>query len=273
VDLFLCWFVGPALLVAVAVGLTTAGCTGDDSANHELTFQEIPPGEKVIIDDFERMAPPGVCTKAPPQNCYELGAWYPYDDGSITIDPEAGLPESGPPAELETIELAPHEDLVTYDPAKPPSKTALRIHGGPYSGVWGAGFSHPFADSAPMPLTDYAGVVFWARKGPNAVSVLHVAITSLDDTGPAQLPDGSTPICHDPPTPGTKDGCNDPFGRDVVLYQDWHPYVIFFSELSQQGGGYKPPGGFDRKNATGIAFGNKQGKPFDEYIDDIALFK
>ncbi len=264
-------------IVTVALGLTIVSCTGDDSANHELTLPDIPAGEKLLVADWELMPQPGTCTKKPgndafPNNCYPIGAWYPYDDGSIDVYGDAGLPESGPPPALEVLELAPHEDLVTFDPVKP-SKTALRIHGGPYPGPWGSGFSHAFVDQGTMSVVDYSGVAFWARRGVGGTSLLHIAMTTLDDTGKAQLPDGTVPICADPAPTGAKTGCSDPFGKDVVLHDDWRPYVIVFEDLQQQGNGYRPPGGFDKKNATGISFGNKQALPFDEYIDDIVLFK
>jgi hypothetical protein len=262
-------------LAVVSLGLTNASCAGDDSSNHQIVPPAVPTGEKLLVDDFERMAPAGVCTKAPVNNCYALGAWYPYDDGTVTaptIDDAGDLPESGPPANLETIELVPHDALATYDAAAP-SKTALRVHGGPYSGVWGSGFSHPINNNDPLDISAYSGVVFWAKRGPGSRDVMHVAINTLDDTAKAQLPDGSAPICKDPATPGGHDGCNDPFGIDLVLHEDWRPYVLHFIDLAQSGSGFRPPGGLDRKNATGIAFGNKQGQAFDVYLDDIALFK
>jgi hypothetical protein len=260
--------------ITIAFGLSAAACTGDDSSDRTITPPAVPTTEKYVVSDFELPAMPGICSKATSSICYaNVGAWYPYDDGSIVVPGDAGgLPESGPPPGLEILELAPRDALVTYDAAKP-STTAMRIYGGPYTGSYGSGLSHSFIDGGVMSIVDYSGIVFWAKRGSAGTTVMHLTMTTLDDTGKGQLPDGSAPICDDSAPAAKNVRCSDGFGVDVVLHEEWLPYVVYFSDLKQQGYGYKPPGGFHKSNATGINIGNKQGVAFDEYIDDIALFK
>jgi hypothetical protein len=257
-------------IIGVAMAASTAACGGDDSAGREVTGPIIPTTIGYTVDLFEgKPAGTEACNKG---NSGVCPGWYPYDDGSLVI-PDGGFGAMGQPPELEVVELALLEaPMVTFDPNKP-STTALHIHGGPYSGPWGAGASHQFVQAGVKSLEEFSGIVFWARRVGASESVMHLSITTLDDTAPAQLPPDVTPICHDPATPGKNDGCSDGFGIDIPLYQRWLPYVVYFSDLKQQGYGYKPPGGFDKKNATGINIGNKQAFAFDEYIDDMAFFK
>lgn len=262
---------GAWAIIGVVLGMSTAACSGDDSSDREIGAAAIPTTTKYIVDTFERAS-------AGSENCNKSNsgvcpAWYPFDDGSLVV-PDGGFGAAGPPEALEVVELvALDSPLVTFDPNKP-STTALRIHGGPYTGPWGAGASHTFMDKGvPMSVEQYSGVVFWAKRVGASETVMHLSVTTLDETALAQLPPGTTPICDDTAPPAKNLRCSDGFGVDIVLHQQWIPYVVYFSDLKQQGYGYKPPGGFDKKNATGINIGNKQAYPFDEYIDDIALFQ
>jgi hypothetical protein len=261
----------PALaLVAGAMGLGSASCMGDDSANHNITQLPIPP-TVVLVDGFETASAPGAAPSLSTMNVTEAGTimfaggWYVFDDGSLPT-PEGGTAPEGKQV-VSTDTLSADDTHVTLDGKE--SKGALRIRGGPYPGPWGAGVTGQLNNGAPFDASAYSGIMFWAKKVELGVeSSVTVSIPTIQDT----YQDGGT-TCKNPPTPGKSDGCSDGFHRDISLRSTWTLNIVYFSDLTQQGYGYKPPGGFDKKNTLAINFGNKQAAPFDEYIDDLAFFK
>jgi hypothetical protein len=255
-------------LVAGTFGLTTAACTGDDSANHVIT-QAVVPDEVLVIDDFETGAgaQPAIMTVN-----FLGNHWYKYDDHTLDL-PDGGPADAAPPVGQQVVATEalpePHTTI------NGPSSHALHISGGTFKD-WGSGVTGGLAGDGQVPYdaSAYTGIIFWAKMGGAATSnSMTVGIPSTNDT---LNPEGG--ICHDPETPGKHDRCSDGFHKDITLRPEWTLYIIAFSDLAQSGWGYKPLGGFDSKVALGIAFTNKGvtskgGQPFDEWIDDLAFFK
>jgi hypothetical protein len=233
---------------------------GDDSANHVITQATIPT-DFTLIDNFEKISMPGA---APSLSTGSFsGGWYVFDDGSLPT-PEGGVPPDGVQVVSDDMLPDPHP---TFNGMT--STAALHIRGGPYPGSWGAGVTGQFNGGAPFDASEYQGIMFWAKKGQVGVeSAVTVSIPTIQDT----YQEGGT-TCKNPATPGKSDGCSDGFNKAIALRTTWILYLVYFADLAQQGYGYKPPGGFDKKHTLAVNFGNKQAAPFDEYIDDLAFFK
>jgi hypothetical protein len=131
----------------------------------------------------------------------------------------------------------------------------------------------------------YAGVILWVRRGatPDVSSSVRVQITTvatdsdyaknygsgLAETGAK----GRDPLACDP-NPGSTVRCDDDYGKVLTLLSDWsEPYKIPWSDLDQEGFGRIPPEGFQPREVVTIKFTNKQGQAFDEWFDDVALYK
>jgi hypothetical protein len=253
--------------VAGAMGLGSAGCMGDDSSNRSYTQPPVP-AQTLLMDDFE-----SVSAGAPPKimsGTFMGQAWYKYDDHTLD-PPDGGSPEAAPPAGQQVVETAllpePHDTIHGS------STHAMHIYGGIFKD-WGAGVGGSnFQNGAPYSLADYDGIMLWAKMGNTGTS--NSMTISIGTTNDQPMEGG---VCHDPETPGKHDRCQDSFHIDITLHQFWNLYVIYFADLAQAGWGYKPPGGFGKTVATGVAFSNKGvtskgGLPFDEWVDDVAFFK
>jgi hypothetical protein len=259
-------FTSAFALVAGTLGLSTAACTGDDSANHVISDPPIP-AEIVLIDDFETGAgaQPAIMTPS-----FTGNHWYKYDDHTLDA-PDGGAPDAAAPGQQVVAFEALPEPHPTING---PSAHALHITGGSFQD-WGAGVTGGLAGDGNVPYdaSAYSGIMFWAMRGQSTTSnAMTVAIPTTNDS-----PVDGGP-CHNPETPGKHDRCSDSFHKDITLRSSWTLYIVYFSDLAQSGWGYIPPGGFGKRGAMGIAFSNKGvsskgGDPFDEWIDDLAFFK
>jgi hypothetical protein len=254
--------------VALGLGLANASCTSDDSANHVLSEPAVP-DETFLFDNFELVTAPG----AAPANgvpSFSANHWYKYDDHSLDL-PDGGPADAAKPMGQHVVAAEalpePHPTINGQ------SASALHIYGGTFTG-WGAGVTGGLSGdgNATYDASAYSGIIFWAKKGPNGTSTsLTVALPSANDS----LMEGG--VCHDPETPGKHDRCSDAFHKDIILTPNWKLYVVLFDDFKQEGWGYKPLGGLDKRVLLGSAFSNKGvsskgGDPFDEWIDDVAFF-
>jgi len=246
---------GKHIETATAVDDASAGGDGDEASPEVALF------EWTMVDDFEKTSLP---KEVPPiDNPPFSGGWYIFDDGSLGSSTD---PNPNPQKQVvrDTALDQPHDTVSVTSP----STHALHMYGGPYTGTFGSGVKALLMDGAPYDASGFKGIFFWAKKGSAAASsVVHVSFSTIDDTP------GPLSKCHDPPTPGKADGCSDEFHAYITLHSDWLLYTIYFTDLAQGGFGYRPPDGFDSKNVIGINLLNKQGEPFDQWIDDLAFFK
>jgi hypothetical protein len=254
-------------LLSATLGFASAGCTGDDSANHEITQPDIP-GPTVLVDNFEMVTAPGAAPSS--LSAPFSGGWYKYDDHTLDA-PDGGLPDADTNAAsrqqvaVETLP-EPHQGLAGE------SKAALHIYGGIYTG-WGAGVTGTLAANAPYDGSAFSGILFWAKRGSASTSnAMTIALPTTNDTA---MEGGA---CDDNAPMAQHLRCSDSFHLDLTLRSDWTLYVLYFSDMAQSGWGYKPPGGFNKRGIIGVAFSNKGvsskgGDPFDEWIDDVAFFK
>jgi hypothetical protein len=135
--------------------------------------------------------------------------------------------------------------------------------------------------------SQYDGIILWARRGstPGVSSTVRIQITTvatdsnyatnygagLAETG-AKGPD--IRACNPNATSAATGRCDDDYGKILTLLADWgEPYKIPWSDLIQEGFGRIPPEGFAPSEVVTIKFTNKQGQAFDEWFDDIALYK
>jgi len=122
---------------------------------------------------------------------------------------------------------------------------------------WGSGVGVDLVNATakqPYDLSAYAGISFWAKM-PGSYRQLRV-----------NLPDAGT----DPSGELCGDACNDHFGADVLLSDEWQHYEIAFGEMQQVGWGLQ------REQLTleavySIHFQIASGNDVDLWIDDLGL--
>jgi hypothetical protein len=183
------------------------------------------------------------------------------EDGDGTIDEVAGRGGVWLSFNDETGEQTPSDKAETFEMVKlrPPrtgSRLAARSQGEGFV-VWGAGIGFELNNQQPYDLSRYAGLTFWARAGAAEPFVLRVS-----------LPDRATA-----PRGGecAIDQCNDHFGADVRLTNDFERYTFLWPELAQSGYGEPRPDELDAAAVYAVHFQVAQNQDFDFTVDDIAL--
>jgi hypothetical protein len=104
----------------------------------------------------------------------------------------------------------------------------------------------------------YSGVSFWAR-GSGQISFY----------APNKDTDSNGGIC----AVADRARCDDHFGTltPIALGANWTFYTIPFSSLRQQGYGYQPPGGFDRRTIYAFQWQLSGPALFEIWIDDLSF--
>jgi hypothetical protein len=138
-------------------------------------------------------------------------------------------------------------------PARSGSHYAARSSGGGFT-VWGAGIGFELYNQKAYDLSRYAGLTFWARRGPDTASALRFAVTDS-----ATAPRG-----------GQCDKCSDYFGVDLSLGTVFRRYTFTWQELTQEDWGDPQPN-VNAAEVYGIRFQADPLEDFDFWIDDIAL--
>jgi hypothetical protein len=148
-------------------------------------------------------------------------------------------------------------------PNRPPSPPPL--------GPCGVGMGTPGQSASPsciggIDVSQYDGVVVWARKGQGSGSSVrvHVADQHTDDSNQACECTSFTNQND------TTDGC-DKFGTYIVLDGTWRPYLVPFSSM-QQGGWGKPSPGLDTSQLFSLAIDYGR-SAWDLWIDDIGFYR
>jgi endoglucanase len=174
------------------------------------------------------------------------GYWYTFaDDVGTSVTPEAGT-KGG------TFTMSPG--------GANQSKFAANARGmiGRGQIVFGAlGFN--FVDpKAPYDASRYAGISFWARKGPGSYSKVRLKVPDISTNE-----EGG--ICRE---------CFNDFGMDITLTEDWRQFVVPFKKMKQLPDWGSPrPRSIDKSKLYGVQWQvNQPGVSFDIWIDDVEFF-
>lgn len=168
------------------------------------------------------------------------GDWVSFNDKTGGVQ----VPEDG----AETFVMS---ELV---PPRSGSHYAARSHGGGFT-LWGAGIGFELYSQKAYDLSSYAGITFWARRGPDTASSLRFGVTDS-----ATAPRG-----------GQCQKCSDYFGSDVSLDTEFQRYSFTWDELKQGGWGEPKPEALNTSQVYGVRFQMDPVEAFDFWIDDIAL--
>lgn len=188
-----------------------------------------------LIDDFEDGDAMGVVTDT------RNPTWFLfYDetpDGVISPDPIEGTP-------------IPKEDA----DARPDSNMALFISSTGFTD-WGSGVGVDFVNpKEPYDASEYAGIRFFA-KATSEYKIVRLNVSQV-------ATDASQNVCEK---------CDDHYGVQLVLTDEWKEYKILFSKLTQERWGDKVPLELDK--LLSIMFLVKKNTSVDFWIDDISLMK
>ncbi len=122
-----------------------------------------------------------------------------------------------------------------------------------YAGV-GLGFHDP---EAPYDASRYTGVSFWAKRSTASSAALRFMV-------PDALTDPAGKACTE---------CDNDFGVNFEVTEEWTRFVVSFADLKQEGGWGAPrPDAIDKTRLYGLKWQvQTQGADFDVSIDQIAF--
>jgi len=174
-----------------------------------------------------------------------VGAWYSYNDGTGTQTPADGADMT----------------MTAIQPARGQSAFAASSNGSGFTD-WGAGFGFDLNNAgttrATYDASRFTGISFWAKAGAGSTTKMRFTIAD-DETAP----DGG--ICQE-----ALAECDDHFGANVILSEEWQNFSYRFSDLKQDGFGKAFPA-LKPDKLYGIQFEAEATVTFDFWIDDIAF--
>lgn len=222
-------------VVAFAAGLAGGGCVHSVGTGKGGLKVCGPAGQ---IDDFEDNNNQNFVVEN------RGGYWYTFiDKVGTTVWPEAG--EAGG----------------TFTPAEGgyKSKYTAEMKGKIGTGsVVFAGLGINMQDpKAAYDASKYAGVTFWAKKGPNSTGKVRL-----------KIPDGNT----DPEGKVCTECFND-FGMDLTLTEEWQRFTLLFRDMKQlEGWGSPRKPHIDASKIYGLQWQvNQQGADYDIFIDNLGF--
>jgi hypothetical protein len=237
------WIYGAALL-SLAIG-SSACRKRIDPASPET--QQLPEGRK---------CPPNIAMIGDGESANKTsflegrgGWWYSYFDiekqGGSTIWPEAG---------------AIGGTFTMSEGGAAGTKNAARMKGRIGTGEivfagMGAGLLDP---PGPYDASKYGGIAFWAKIGPGSTTKVRLKVPDKQTKPEGGMCQGS--------------GCNNDFGADLVLTEDWVLYTVPFRAMKQiKGWGDLYTGGIDSKSLYEVQFqvDDRANKNFDIWVDEI----
>ncbi|MBN2197190.1 MAG: CIA30 family protein [Polyangiaceae bacterium] len=182
------------------------------------------------------------------------GLWYVFHDDSAD-----GVISPDTPRD-PTVELIP----VALPTPRDGSLLGVHVVANDGFTTWGAGVG--FNLNSPEPTTrleydvsSYTGIVLWARADTGTLT-LRLKVVTADISSDTQ-PGGECTA-----------NCNDAFGHAIDLTSAWQEYSVPFSELTQQGWGYRPPNGFDPTGVLTVQLHVDPGVAFDVWLDDVRFY-
>jgi len=146
------------------------------------------------------------------------------------------------------------------------SEFGMRLTGQGFTN-WGANLSLGFKyEGMPMPIdvSDFSGVMFWARIGETHNSAVRVQFQDSNTQ-----PEGG--MCNS--EPGAADECYNGWGVELApISTEWSLFKIPFSRMTQRDFGYRA-GAFDTTAIYDIEWGFLPGTVFDLWVDDIWFYE
>ena len=190
-----------------------------------------------VIDDFEdgNFTPPALGT--PPR----AGNWYPFSDGSGTIN----------------------YDIATIN--RGASLKSIHFTGKDFTG-WGSGIgvdlAHGSGDKLTWDASAYTGITFWARANVAGTNTLQmtIAFPDIDTDGLVKNRNCTT--------------CDHHYLNTQTLTSGWQRFNIAFADLQTPESGTVPaPTMFKPGALASVQFRFNGGTTYDVYIDDLAFVK
>jgi hypothetical protein len=256
--------------LASALAACSAACSSAGSS--APTQPALGPPGFTKIDDMEQTG--NAVAWIPQQGKPTRGAWTAHAaDGTDGILPRHGAwSYEALPAPYETF-----PDVT--------SRHAARLRTTAPIGSWGANMAFVFSGvpakgdasvlsdfdtHAPVDLSAYTGITFWAMAAPDGgSSTLRVSFVDRNT-------DPSGGVCTD--DAGGFDQCLNGFNVQLPLTGSFTRYTVDFSQLAQDPSwGYHPtPDVFDAREAYAVAFqvdnnNGADGVTFDIWVDDLCL--
>lgn len=176
------------------------------------------------------------------------GAWYSYNDET------AGATQT-PPAKTPGFPMVPA--------GRGDSTLAAQTTGSGFT-KWGAGIGFDLNNDGTTKhgydASQYTGITFWAKAGPDGISTLRVNVQDAQTA-----PEGA--IC----TTSAK-GCDDHRGSGVALTKEWKQFTLPFASMKQLNFGEQYPT-FKTDQLFAIQFQVGANVKFDYYLDDVGFYK
>ncbi|HWA74188.1 MAG TPA: carbohydrate binding domain-containing protein [Polyangiaceae bacterium] len=163
--------------------------------------------------------------------------WLHHDPNGSTLLPEKFAPEDGGPGT---------------------SKKTLHVHGVTSSenGAYGSSVGLNIAEKGLYDGSQYVGLAFKAKVGPNSTKNVRLKIGDVNTHG--QL--------------GTCASCWNHFGKDMQFTTEWAEYKVTFAELKQaEGWGAPRPASITPNQLASIDWTVGPGQTFDLWIDDVTF--
>ena len=183
------------------------------------------------------------------------GFWFVYDDGTDggTLAPPVGSP--GPNL------------IAAITPPRGTSNFAAHVQGMGFAVYAGIGFDMADMGSTKQlyDATAYQGFRFWARSSTGPI-VVRFSVPDVNTSSTGK-------VCT---------ACGDNFGVNLTLTNGWTQFVVYYTQLAQQGFGH--PNGSDPGGPTALAASQVYGcqfqvtnqtatMPFDIWVDDIDFIR
>ena len=187
-----------------------------------------------LVDDMEANV------SSIPESDGRAGFWYTFNDGQGG----AQLPAPNGP-------FLPDLSVGGY----PGSARARHTQGRGFNAYAGFGFdlnNHSGARQQ-YDASAYGGIVLWVRGSVNVRVLFPTRATAPVNEGGA-----------------CTSSCNDSFGLDVPVTDQWTQQTVSFATLHQLGA--PTAGDFDPKALLGIAFSVPAGSEFDVWVDEIGFY-
>jgi len=176
------------------------------------------------------------------------GAWYTYNDGA----------EGSGQSPAEGTEFLPAEGGAND------SAYAANTSGSGFTD-WGAAMAFDIntGEEGAKGVFDgssYTGIAIMARGNTTMrASIATVATTATEYDGDCE------------PGSGEGEECDDAFGVNLNLSDEWAQYVLPFDSVTQDGWGQ--PASFDASTILGMQFSIADGGEFDIWVDDVGFYE
>lgn len=195
---------------------------------------EASPAPDGLIDDFEDDT--SQLTKVGGRDGYW---WTSLDPNGSTIDPPKFAASPGGAGSAKAL----HFKGITSSLA----------------GAWGVSFGVNFmTEKIPYDGSQYAGIRFKAKAGPNATKKIRFKIGDINTHRDA----------------GVCQSCWNHFGKDIELTEAWQEVRVLFAETKQMAGWGKPrPPALATDKLWNIDFSIGPAATYDLWIDDIEFLK